>query len=319
MSRKKRGSGADSIYGNHLFGQQFNTNPTTDRTTLIENMYRRVITELASNRFKWTGLPDEVDVRFLELNLFYKALSVFYYDDDYGKYMALMGGGTNYLNMLDNPTAFMVVGNNFVAKNISAKDCVPIWANQLRMPDVDIVTIYAHKLAQLDRTIEINAENARQSKFLVSGENQRLSTVNINRMVDSGDNGIQVAGPMQDLQFIQAIDLEINPDVHEKLDVLRARQWNVCMGLLGIENANQDKKERLVGGEINANDAQTASMRFVNLNQRRVAAEAISKKYNLTVEVDYYTSAEKQEEIDRQIALETRAIDSANDVSGTDE
>lgn len=300
MSRRKRGGGADALYENHLNGSPFKQNGKTSRASLIESMYLRVLTELASNRFKWTGLPDEIDLRFLETTLFYQALSVFYFDTGYDKYMSLKGGGTNFLNMIDNPTAFMVVGNNFVAKTLSADDCVPIWANQMRRPDIDIVTIYAKKLADLDMTIEINSINARQNKVLVSGENQRLSVVNIDRQMNEGQNGIQVAGPLQDLAFIQAVDLGINPDTIEKLDIIRARQWNVCMGLLGIENANQDKTERLVGGEVDANNAQTASMKFVNLNSRRRAADAINKKYGLNVEVDFYTEAERKDAIEAE-------------------
>lgn len=300
MARRKRPNMADAIYSNHLFGSEFKQNPNSTRFSLIESMYQRILTELASNRFKWTGLPDEVDVRYLELNLFYHALSVFFYNKDFDKYMALKGGGTNWINMMDNPTSFMVIGNNFVSKTLSAKDCVPIWANQLRRPDVDIITLYAHKLAELDVTIEINSKNARQNKVLVTNENQRLSVTNINRQIDNGENGITVAGPIQDMQFVQALDLGINPDSLEKLDVLRARQWNVAMSLLGIENANQDKTERLVSGEVDANNGQTASMRFVNLNERRRAAKLINEKYGLNVSVEFFTEADRLEKIAAQ-------------------
>lgn len=295
MSRRKRGGGADNIYQSHLYGNApgFANNPAANRSAIIERMYHRVLTELAVNRFKWEGLPDTVDVRFLEMCLFYNALSVFYDDPEFG-YLALKGSGANYINMLDNPTGFQVVGNNFVGKYLKAKDCVPIWSNYMRIPDLDIVSIYAHRLAELDRSVEINSDNARQTKYLVVGENQRLSGVNINRAIDNGENGIQVkGGPMGDMAFIQAVDLGVNPDAIEKLDIVRARQYNVCMGLLGIENANQDKKERLVSSEVDANNDQTSSMRYVNLNARRMAATAINKKWKLDVSVRYYTDDER--------------------------
>lgn len=314
MSRTKRANGADSVYTNHLRGSQFKTNTATDSEALHEMMYERILTELSVNRFKWTGLPDEISVRWMELNLFYQALSVFFYDDKYEKYMALQGGGTNYLNMLNDPTAFVVIGQGtYGSKNISARDCVPVWANMLRRPDLDIVRIYSKKLASMDRTIEINALNARQTKVLVSGENQRLSVANINRQVEEGQNSVSIAGPLGDLAFIQALDLGVNPDTIEKLDIVRARQWNVCMGLLGIENANQDKKERLVGGEVDANNGQTQSMRFVHLNERRKAADAINKKYGLSVTVDFYTEAERKEELAAALAAETATEEPTED------
>jgi hypothetical protein len=299
MSSHKRASGASEIYSNHLFGKGFNNNPANTRTGTIERMYHRILTELATNRFKWDGLPDSIDVRFLEMKLFYKALAVFYFDKEYDQYLALDGTGTSYVNMLDNPTAFQVIGNHFVGKTISAKNCVPIWANYVRMPDIDIVQIYSHKLANLDRSVEINSANARQTKVIVSSENQRLTTTNISRQIDEGVNNIAVAGAMQDLAFIQALDLGVNPDTIEKLHIVRTRLWNECMGLMGLENSNQDKTERLVSGEADANNDQTSAMRYVNLNARRIAATAINKKYpELNVSVRYYTDEERNASMD---------------------
>jgi hypothetical protein len=132
------------------------------------------------------------------------------------------------------------------------------------------------------------------NKFVVSNEQQKLSTTNINRAITEGQNGIQVAGPLQDLEFVKVLDLGVNPDNIEKLHILRTRMWNECMGLLGIDNANQDKKERLVSAEVDANSDQTSMHRFVNLNARRMACEQINKVFDdLNVSVDYYTEEEK--------------------------
>lgn len=297
MSSKKRGSGADSYYHQHLFGN-FKTNPVNNRVAVLERMYWRVLTELAVNRFKWTGFPSSIDVRFLELTLFRQALSVFYFDDKFDKFFALRGGSNNYINMVDNPTSFLVVGNNFVSKTVSAKIAVPIWANYLRVPDVDIVSIYAAKLADFDRTIEVNGKSARRTKVIAVNENQKLSATNINRQIDEGQPVVTVAGPLQDMAFVQALDLGVEPKTIQELHVVRTRLWNECMGLLGIENANQDKTERLVSGEVEANEDQTSMMRYVNLNARREAAEAINKRYKLDVQVEYRTDS------DRNAALE---------------
>jgi hypothetical protein len=61
------------------------------------------------------------------------------------------------------------------------------------------------------------------------------------------------------------------------------------MGLLGINNANQDKKERLVAAEVGANDEQVQATRNIALNARQQAAERINKLYGLSVEVDFKT------------------------------
>ena len=297
-----RPNAATDIYNRHLKGTQFANSPGNNRLAVLKRMYQRVLIELAANRFKWSGMPDSIDVRFLEITLVRYALSVFFFDKDYDKFFAMQGGANGPLNMYNNPTAFQVVGNQFVGKNtISHKNAIPIWANYLRMPDLDIIEVYAHKLADLDLTVEINARNARRNKVIITPDNMHLSAQNVQRMIDQGDNNIQLSangGVMSDLSFVAALDLGIHPDQVINNHILRTRIWNECMGLLGIENANQDKKERLVADEVAANDDQTNMMRHVNLNARQIAAEQINKRYGKVlgqpVTVEYHTDADKK-------------------------
>lgn len=308
----KRDFVSSEYYAKHLHGDtaRFNNNTASTRTALIQRMYMRILTEMATNRFKWTGLPDSVDPRFLELTLFYRALSVFYFDKDFDKFFALQGGAAGELNMMNNPTWYFVTGNAFVSKRLSAfpqnkqddkgfwyreeAECVPIWANYLRVPDLDIVMIYAHKLAEADISIEINVKNARRPKVIAVDENQRLSATNITRQIDEGNPLIQISsnGGMSILPT--ALDLGIDPDAIEKLSIVRTRLWNECMGLLGINNANQDKKERLVESEVGANDDQIQVTKDVNLNARKLAAYQINQRYGLAVDVCYNTDIEME-------------------------
>lgn len=309
MSRNKRPSAADNVYST-VFGQ-FARNGTNDRKIVIEMMYNRIFSELAANRFKWYGMPDTVDVRYMEMSLLYTALSLFYWDTDYNKFMALRATPQGFPNIMDNPTAFTVVGNNhkFKGKVVNANNAVPIWGNYLRAPDTDIIAIYSHRLAELDYTIEINSLNARRNKVILTSDNTRLSGQNISQQMEEGVNGIQInaTGPLADLEFVKALDLGINPDSLEKLSILRARIWNEAVGMLGIDNANQDKKERLVATEVDANNDQTSMMRYVNLNSRRMAADSINKRYGIDAKpvngrtpltervwVEYNTEVDKQ-------------------------
>ena len=173
---------------------------------------------------------------------------------------------------------------------------VPIWANYVRIPDLDVIRIYASRLAWIDRTLEINAKNARRNKVLKAPQNMSLSVQNFARQQDEGSEYIQVTGAMQDMEFIEALDLGVNPDSYDKLSILRTREWNNCMTLLGIDSANQDKKERLVAAEVSANDSQAESFRNVNLNARRQACEAISEVFGLTITVEYNTQVEAMAE-----------------------
>ena len=299
------------IYGAHLRGEsaKFANSDAITRTSLHQRMYMRVLTELAANRFNWANLPEEIDARFLELGLYYRALIVFFKMEENDKYFIMRGTPHGPYDIADNPTAFLVNGNGFsgrILKSVRSwipdaekklvpqePECVPIWANYLRVPDLDIVMLYAWKFAELDRTIEINSRNARRNKIIAVDENMRLSSVNINNKIDAGEAVIELGANGMSAVPV-ALDLGIDANSIEKLHILKVRLWNECMGLLGINNANQDKKERLVADEVDANNQQVSATRAIALNARKQAAEQINKLYNQNIEVAFNEDIEAE-------------------------
>jgi len=315
-------SGMDFYYNSSLFGQgNFNRNPGAQREQAIHAMLERSITELALNRFKWSNLPSSVDPRFIEISLLFNGNCVWYWDKDFDKLVAVNGTGTGYMNFLQHPVSFTIIGpgsrvngvdgaaQTFSPKTLSAylpeadsdkpiekqkKKAIGMYPNYLRIPEIDVINIYASRLATIDHTLEINTKNARRNKILTVTSNNQLSLTNIARQQDEGVEVISVKNGADPNANIDTLDLGILPDSYEKLSILRARWWNECMGLLGIDNANQDKKERLVADEVSANDAQTDSMRFVALNARREALKHINSVFGQNISVEFNVEVEAQ-------------------------
>lgn len=296
MSKKRNRIGAaDYVYD--TFRNDNRNNPSMARTAIIEQMYIRVLFDLCMNRFKWTGAEDTgISVRFMELTLLKFGLAVVFKEDSIDKVIAVQGAPSGQWNWIQDPIAYTVYGNLMRSKMISTRDCVPVWSNYMRRPDTDIIYIYAKRLAEIDRTIEINMASARRNKVAFVTENQRLSMVNINRQLDQGESFVQLnIDTFQDGTLdsaLKAVDLGVDPDSIEKLHILRTRLWGECMGFLGFDFANQDKKERLVASEVDANNSQVDGMRFVNLNARRDACQLINKKYDLNLGVEYHITSE---------------------------
>ena len=282
---KKKTDVAGSMYA------QFLPNAAKQRQGLYERMYERILAELAINRFEWKGMPDEIDTRFLEFTLCRNALSVFFHDEQYGRYFALQGSGSGRWNMYDNPIAFTVVGNGMISRQLAARDCVPIWGNALRTPDADIIAIYSTKLAQVERTIEINLNAARMPFLITVEEGQRLTMENLMRQVMEGQPAIFGSENMLQgkalAESIQLMNTGIDRDLVLNLQIAKSKMWNECMTLLGINNANQDKRERLVADEISANDSQISSVRAISLNARQQACDIINSKYALNVSCEW--------------------------------
>ena len=286
----------DNYYAPHATG--FRHNPTNDYKTLRERMYIRILTELSVNRYKWEGLPNSIDERFLENTLFRNALSVFFYSKKFNRHLALRGTGIGVPNMYDNPTKFLVVGNQMINATLPGNECVPIWANSQRMPDLDIVRLYADSLAELDMTFKINSKNLRKNKVILADENQRLSWQNINRQIDEGVEVLFGTSALDTTQA-QVFDFGADPQGVLNLQIVKSKMWNECMTLLGINNANQDKKERLVSDEVSANDEQVESTRNIGLKARKLACLQINEKFKYADGTPLNVSVEfaKQDEV----------------------
>lgn len=268
-------------------------NPALNDQAMSERMYWNTLTELCVNRFKWEGLPTEIDRRFIELTLHHNGLVVFFFDGKrktgekyFDRYFALKASTQGRMNMYDNPTEFHVYGNQMIERDLTARECVPIWANSLRISQNAAIWIYARKLAKIDRTIEITIENLRYTRLVTASSNQRQSMVNVMRQVDEGKPIVYVSNPNV-AENIQSLDLSVHPEVLPKLMDTRNSLWNQAMGFLGINNANQDKRERLVASEVDANNEQVLAMRETGLNSRQYAAEQINKMFGLNVSVSY--------------------------------
>ena len=287
-----------SIYGKFL------SNTTENNDMFSEFMYRRMFIELSANRFKWINLPEEIDPRFLEMTLFFNALSVFYYDDDFNKFMAVRAGGTGAINMLDNPTSFIVLlngTNGFPNKTLSAEDCVPIWSNYTRVPDYEVLSIYSKRLSAFDVTVDTNIIQLRHPTVFAVEESQRQTFANIFRNIKRGEPAIfgykgLTRDALKDQLF--ALNTGITTNMVTDVQISKAKVWNEAMTYLGINNSNQEKRERLVEDEVSANNDQINAFRNIALNSRKLACEEINRKYNLDIDVEWNMDNNYDQEVE---------------------
>lgn len=292
MSRRRSDNYTDRLMGD------FKNNPLKNRKALYERMYVRVLTEICTNRFSWTNLPKEIDKRFLELELFRRALVVFFWDEEYDRYFTLRGSGAGKWNMYDNPVSFNVIGNTMINRMLPAagpnnEGCVPIWANTMRTPDWDIVMLQSTKLAEVERTIEITLQLMRTPYVVGVDDNERLSFVNMLRQVQEGQLAVfGTQGLTESIKDkVSVLDLGIDKEMVLNLQIAKSKIWNETMTLLGINNANQEKRERLVADEVSANDSQIMAVRNSSLSAREYAVEIINEKYGLNILVEWNETA----------------------------
>ena len=261
--------------------------------TYIQYAYR--LMELSISMFEWKNLPEGIDERFLEMVLFTDGQAVFFKDDELGDYLALqclINGKLNVYRIPINRRAFAVNGYQ---KQLTDKDSVIIFNNMLHTNSWLDVKMFAKRLYNLDRIIDVNA-NAQKTPILIKGnEQQRLTLTNLYKEFD-GNAPVIFADKSLDMNALQVMSTQA-PYVADKIYQLKTQIWNEALTYLGISNVSFQKRERMVSDEVTRSQGGTVASRYSRLNARRQACEQINKMFGLNIDCDFREDYQFSEEV----------------------
>lgn len=279
--------------------------------------YQRLM-EFAINMFEWRNLPPTVDERFLELTLYEKGYCLYFNDEVVGN-LALtctIGGMLDVYRIPTERRAFAVNGYN---KICTSQDSVLIFNNYLHTPTILTIELFARRLYEIERTIDVNVKAQKTPTLVLASEQQRLTMKNLYMQYDGNEPFI--FGD-KDMEFdgIKCLKTDA-PYVADKLQVLKHQIWNEALTFCGIENSNQDKKERLVADEVGSNYGNIEAQRNVMLNARRQAADKINRMFGTNIEVRFRSSLNtmvNSENVSRETIEEVGEDESLYDASQMD-
>lgn len=254
----------------------------TNNATFMQ--YYNRLTELSISMFEWKNLPPTIDPRFMELTLFADGQAVFFKDEVLG-YLCLqniLGGEFDVYRVPIKRRAYAVNGYQ---KDLTRDDSVIIFNNYLHTNSMLDVRMFAKRLYNLDRAIDVNA-NAQKTPILIQcDETQRLTMLNVykqyqgNEPVIFGDKNLNTNG-------VKVLQTNA-PYVCDKLYQLKTQIWNEALTYLGISNINVQKKERLITDEVTRNQGGTIASRYSRLESRREACKKINDMFGLNIWCDY--------------------------------
>lgn len=250
-----------------------------DITQLTFTDYYTRLMLMAQTVFKWNGLPNGIDEKYIERCLFNEGRCMFF-KDFYNGWMVAKCTDAGALNYYDEPTRLMPVAANsdaLAARDyMVGDDCILIYNNDYGIPTRRTIMLYAARLAEMQRTIDININAMKTPVLLETSEKQRLSVLAAYRQwngfepVIVGDKSLDMSGAIKTMNTAA-------PVVFDKLAIEKNKLWNECMTFLGINNANMDKRERLVDDEVQANNEQIGLSAQIMLKARQRAAEQMSE------------------------------------------
>ena len=246
--------------------------------------YYNRLTELSISMFEWKNLPDTIDPRFLELTLFTDGQAVFFKDEVMG-FLALQNAMGGQFDVYRIPTTRRAYAVNGYQKTLTEKDSVIIYNNYLHTNSMLDVRMFANRLYNLDRAIDVNANAQKTPILLLCDESERLSLENLYAQYDGNKpviKGTRALNP----DSITCISTGA-PYVADKLYQLKTQIWNEALTYLGISNLNIQKKERLVSDEVTRNLGGTMASRYSRLEARKDACKEINRMFGLNLDVEY--------------------------------
>ena len=256
--------------------------------------YKSRLKKIATSIFEWKNLPDSMDSEYIEYCLYALGQCAFLWTDKYG-FINTKATISGNLNLYGLPTALncysygsvqytrkVYYGGEGDKKNT---ECILVKNTQDRNPTPTVATLelFAYRLYQAERTADVNVQNAKRSRLILTSENQRLTMENMFRQYDSnlpyifGDSENFKSGGVESIDISSAF---IGSDIMK----YKKEIWNEALTFLGCDNFSE-KKERLISDEVGTNNE------VINLNlmsflaPRQKACEQFNKKYGMNIEV----------------------------------
>jgi len=249
-----------------------------DLNTLTVNDYYERLKLIALSLFEWENLPDSCNARFLEESLYMYGRAVFINDKKLG-FLNMKCTPASELNVYDEPIKYTAYSHNYNTA-YDRDECVLIRNNYLERPTDLTVILFATRLTTAERTIDTNI-HAQKTPVLVScDEKDRLTVLNLYKQYE-GNHPFILGAKSLNPDALKVLKTEA-PFVALELQNYKHQIWNEALTFFGINNANSDKRERLITDEVNANNEVININAQAVLLTRQEACEKINKLYDLS-------------------------------------
>lgn len=233
------------------------------------------------NEWEYDGLPDGILDRHIETLLFSKGFACFFRDPAMD-YMVLECEPTGHVNVNGDPLRYRAHGFNY-QRELGADDCVIIRNNKLALPTEPFVTHYVAKIAEAERTMDVNIKACKSPVIFTCDDRDVLTFKRIFQQVDGNVPAI-FADRNLSLDSFQAFQTGVKFMGNDLMDYKRAVESDL-LTFLGLNNTPVDKKERLITDEAEANNELIDNFAELQLQARLDAVQEINERFGLQISV----------------------------------
>jgi hypothetical protein len=260
----------------------FNKGKTPNMNIMTANDYYDRLKLIALSIFEWEGLPESCNAKFLEETLYLYGRALFINEPTMG-YLNTRCTPSGNLNVYNEPVSFNAYGVN-LSQDFDRDECVLIRNNYLERPTDNSIILFASRLTDTERTIDVNINAQKTPVIVYVEEKDRLTIKNIYKQYEGNEPFILAGKGLSGGDLIKVMKTDA-PFVADKLQINKQQIWNEALTFLGINNANTDKRERLITDEVEANNEVISINADSMLLTRQEACKQINKMFNLNVSV----------------------------------
>lgn len=292
-----------AVGGKHNDMNASDLNELSYQTALLDimNLYMSV--------FRWAGLPKGVSARQLEYWLMVGGIVAFVYDDTlrevqpdeapegYAVLRCYLNGEINIYDLPERRNLYSMV-SAVNGRAIDPENSVLIWDSTLRALPLPLISYYARRLSNIDRSIDVNVANQKTTKVVRGTQKQLLSLQNAMNQ-QQGNQVIRWEDASSGIEGENPVDYDvIAPYVSDKLQLLKRQLKSEVLTFCGVDNTYGDKRERLITGEVEQGAGDVNAHKIARLMPRRLACEEINEKFGLDVSVRVASDALAEERME---------------------
>lgn len=249
--------------------------------------YLERMKKICLSMFEWQNLPSSMDARFIELCLFYNGQAALLYDEDYG-YLNTMAADGGYINIYGLPTEIICYSYRFnqrrglYTQDIGEekdKECILVMNNYERVPTAATVNLFAYRLAEAQRTADVNIKAQRTPILITTDQKQYFTLKKMYEEYDGNTPAIFADKNVITPDALKSLKTDA-PFIAQNIMDYKREIWNEFLTFMGISNLSE-KRERMISNEVDSNNE------LVNLNlqalliPRKLACKQFNEKYGL--------------------------------------
>ena len=268
MSKRRRNKNCDWHSGVYWQSADFNER--------VYSMHLSWIVSLAINRFKWVGLPESCNTRFLENTLLrngYASLAM----DDSDTWYTLLATFSGEQTMYGEPASWQAQGFNGAFRyDADWTRGAIIWENRSFMPPWNAIQLLARKLTHYYRTEDVNLSHQMTPWLFTAPREKKQELTNLLMRAMGGEPAIMASNEFADVFKYEAISTQ-TPYIGHDLYFGYENVWRQVFRYLGIDHLAVEKKERMTSEEVMQGNEPVIIKRMDALQARRDGLEIVNR------------------------------------------